>query len=168
MNISLEYIAIIALIVLTGLSAGLCFTWSNAITTGLGRLDNIGYLSAFQQINRTILNPTFFIVFFGPFFLSIINIYVFRNVPSNIKGLLIAAAIIYAIGVVLVTIFGNVPLNELVDKTNIATASVEDLKALRATFETKWNQFHNIRTITATTAFVLFIISAMQIAKNNL
>ncbi|MDG4715716.1 hypothetical protein [Winogradskyella marincola] len=51
MNISLEYMAIIALIVLTGLSAGLCFTWSNAITTGLGRLDNIGYecLSANQQ-----------------------------------------------------------------------------------------------------------------------
>lgn len=168
MNVSLENTAIIVLIVLTGLSAGLCFTWSNAVTTGLGRLDNIGYLSAFQQMNRTIINPTFFIVFFGPFFLSIINIYVFRNAPSNIKGLLIAAAIVYTVGVLLVTIFGNVPLNELLDKTNIATASTEDLQTLRATFETKWNQFHTIRTVTAIIAFVLLVISAMQIAKNNL
>lgn len=168
MNVSLENTAITVLIVLTGLSAGLCFTWSNAVTTGLGRLDSIGYLSAFQQMNRTIINPTFFIVFFGPFFLSIINIYVFRNAPSNIKGLLIAAAIVYTVGVLLVTIFGNVPLNELLDKTTIATASTEDLQNLRATFETKWNQFHAIRTVTATIAFVLLVISAMQIAKNNL
>ena len=168
MNISIENTAIILLIVLTGLSAGLCFTWSNSITSGLGRLDNLGYLSAFQKINRTILNPTFFIVFFGPFFLSIINIYVFRNASSNIKGLLIAAAIIYTVGVVVVTIFGNVPLNELVDKTNLNTASAEDLKTLRVTFETKWNQFHTIRTVTSIIAFVLLIISAMQIAKNNI
>ncbi|WP_138433977.1 anthrone oxygenase family protein [Winogradskyella algicola] len=168
MNISIENTAIIILIILTGLSAGLCFTWSNSITSGLGRLDNLGYLSAFQQINRTILNPTFFIVFFGPFFLSIINIYVFRNAPSNIKGLLIAAAVIYTVGVVVITIFGNVPLNEMVDKTNLITASAEDLKALRATFETKWNQFHTIRTVTAIIAFILLIISAMQIEKSNL
>ncbi|MEF3079157.1 anthrone oxygenase family protein [Winogradskyella poriferorum] len=168
MNVSIENIAIIVFIILTGLSAGLCFTWSNSITSGLGRLDDLGYLSAFQQINRTILNPTFFIVFFGPFFLSIINIYVFRNAPSDIKGLLIAAAVIYTVGVVVVTIFGNVPLNELVDKTNLNTASAEDLKTLRATFETKWNQFHTIRTVTSIIAFVLLIISTMQIAKNNL
>lgn len=168
MNISIENTAIILLIVLTGLSAGLCFTWSNSITSGLGRLDNLGYLSAFQHINRAILNPTFFIVFFGPFFLSIINIYVFRNAASNIKGLLIAAAVIYTVGVVVVTIFGNVPLNELVDKTNLKTASAEDLKLLRTSFETKWNQFHTIRTLTAMIAFVLLIISVMQIAKSNL
>lgn len=82
--------------------------------------------------------------------------------------MLITAAVIYTVGVVVVTIFGNVPLNELLDKTNLATASTEDLKTLRATFETKWNQFHTIRTVTATIAFVLLIISAMQIAKNNL
>jgi uncharacterized membrane protein len=168
MNISIENTAVLILIILTGLSAGLCFTWSNSITSGLGRLDNLGYLSAFQQINRTILNPTFFIVFFGPFFLSIINIYVFRNAPSNTKGLLIAAAVIYTVGVVVVTIFGNVPLNELVDKTNLTTASAEDLKTLRSNFETKWNQFHTIRTVTAIIAFILLIISAMQIAKSNL
>lgn len=168
MNVSIENTAIIVLIILTGLSAGLCFTWSNSITSGLGRLDNLGYLSAFQQINRTILNPTFFIVFFGPFFLSIINIYVFRNASSDIKVLLIAATVIYTVGVVVVTIFGNVPLNELVDKTNLNTASAEDLKTLRVTFETKWNQFHTIRTVTSIIAFVLLIISAMQVAKNNL
>ena len=35
MEITIENIGITALILLTGLSAGLCFTWSNAITPGL-------------------------------------------------------------------------------------------------------------------------------------
>ena len=79
-------------------------------------------------MNRVILNPTFFIVFFGPFFLSLINIYVFRNASTSIIWLLVIAGVIYFLGVVLVTIFGNVPLNELLDKTDLASASIEDLK----------------------------------------
>ena len=46
-------------IVCTGLTAGLCFTWSNAVTPGIGQLDNFGYLSAFQAMNRAILNAVF-------------------------------------------------------------------------------------------------------------
>ncbi|NJB72837.1 putative membrane protein [Saonia flava] len=167
MNLTFENIAMVLLVVLTGLSSGLCFTWSNAVTTGIGRLDNLGYLSAFQQMNRTILNPTFFIVFFGPFFLSLINIYVFRNASSSIIWILTVAGGIYFLGVVLVTIFGNIPLNELLNKTNLASASIEDLKILRETFETKWNQFHFIRTITSIVSFLLLLISLSQISKNS-
>ena len=73
MEFSLKLTTLVLTILVTGLSAGLCFTWSNAVTTGIGRLDNFSYLSAFQQMNRTILNPVFFIVFFGPFFLKTLN-----------------------------------------------------------------------------------------------
>ena len=48
MDFTFENIGAIALILLTGLSAGLCFTWSNAITPGIGRLDDVGYLSEFS------------------------------------------------------------------------------------------------------------------------
>ncbi|MBD3661527.1 MAG: DUF1772 domain-containing protein, partial [Arenibacter algicola] len=66
MEITIENIGITALILLTGLSAGLCFTWSNAITPGIGRLNDPGYLMSFQQMNRAIINPLFLLVFFGP------------------------------------------------------------------------------------------------------
>ena len=65
--------------ILTGLSAGLCFTWGNAVTPGIGKLDDLGFLMAFQQMNRVILNPIFFIVFIGPFFLGIINSFFLRT-----------------------------------------------------------------------------------------
>lgn len=168
MYLTIENIGIITLVVLTGLSAGLCFTWSNSITPGIGRLNDLGYLASFQQMNRTILNPTFFIVFFGPFLLSLINLYVLRNASSSTIGVLVLATIIYFLGVLLVTIFGNVPLNEILDKTDLSSASSEDLKSLREKFEVKWNRLHLIRTISSITSFIVLIIGLIQITKNNI
>ena len=168
MDLTIEYMGIIALVILTGLSAGLCFTWFNSITPGIGRLNDFGYLTSFQQMNRSILNSSFFIVFFGPFFLGLINIYVFRSASSSIIWLLILAAVTYFFGVLLVTIFGNVPLNETLDKTELTTASINELKSLREKFEVKWNRLHLIRTISSITSFIILIISLIQITKNNI
>jgi len=165
MVLTFENIGLIVLILLTGLSAGLCFTWTNAITPGIGNLDNYGYLSAFQQMNRTIINPPFIIVFFGPFFLSLINLYVFRNAASSMIWLLILATAIYFMGVLLVTIFGNVPLNGMLDKTDLGIASIDELRQLREKFEVKWNRLHLIRTLTSMISFLLLIISLLHNIK---
>ncbi len=165
MFLTIENIGLIVLILLTGLSAGLCFTWTNAITPGIGNLDNYGYLSAFQQMNRTIINPPFIIVFFGPFFLSLINLYVFRNAASSMIWLLLLATVIYFVGVLLITIFGNVPLNEMLDKTDLGNASIDELMQLREKFEEKWNRLHLIRAITSVISFLLLIISLLHSIK---
>lgn len=166
MDFTFQYTVIIALVLFTGLSAGLCFTWSNAITPGIGRLDDLGYLQSFQQMNRTILNPTFFIIFFAPFFLNLVSIYLFKNHSSQLLWLLILAGLCYFIGVLLVTVFGNVPLNEMLDKTDLGMASLEDLKQLRNKFEVKWNRLHSIRTVTSITSFLLLIITITQNIKH--
>ena len=166
MEISLKFTTLILAVLFTGMSAGLCFTWSNAITTGIGRLTDIGFLESFQQMNRTILNPLFFIVFFGPFLLNLMNLYLFQG-TANIMWLLISATAVYFFGVVLITIFGNVPLNEILDKTDLSSSSLDELKLLRDRFEVKWNRLHLIRTISAVVSFLLLIISLIQITKNN-
>lgn len=165
MDFTFENTAIIALVLLTGLSAGLCFTWSNAITTGIGRLDDLGYLQSFQQMNRTILNPVFFIVFFGPFFLNLLTIYLFKSSSSTMLVLLITAAAFYFFGVILITIFGNVPLNEMLDKVDLSSARIDELRQLREKFEVKWNRLHSIRTFTSIISFLLLIICLLQNVK---
>ncbi|MFC4636064.1 DUF1772 domain-containing protein [Dokdonia ponticola] len=155
----------IALLLLTGLSAGLCFTWANAITPGIGRMDDLSFLRAFQNMNRTIVNPLFIIVFFGPFFLSPLHLYTLKNVSSEVTLLLIFAAVCYIGGVVLVTIFGNVPLNNILDKTDLSALSRENLKTLRASFEDRWNRLHLIRTVTAIISFLTLIITVSQSTK---
>ena len=160
-----QHIVAIVLVLLTGLSAGLCFTWSNAITPGIGRLNDFGYLSAFQQMNKSIINPLFILVFFGPFFLGLINLYLFKNASSPIIWLLIFAVAFYFFGVLLVTMFGNVPLNEILDQTDLGNATIEDLKLLRNRFETTWNRLHLIRTVSSITSFIILIICLVLSTK---
>ncbi|MEO1029978.1 MAG: DUF1772 domain-containing protein [Bacteroidota bacterium] len=165
MEFSLQHVVFLLLVICTGLSAGLCFTWGNAVTPGIGRLDDFGFLMAFLQMNRVILNPTFFAVFLGPFFLGLVNLFLFKNVPTTIWWMLLVAVSVYVSGVVLVTVFGNVPLNDMIDKHNLETLNQVELKDLRKAFETKWNQFHLIRTITSIGSFITLIIITTQITK---
>lgn len=167
MEFSVNTITTISTILLTGLSAGLCFTWTNAITPGIGRLDDLGYLQSFQEMNRAIINPIFLIVFFGPFFLHIINVYLNRNQPSAIFWMVFTAGILYIAGVIVITIFGNIPLNELLENAELEMLSPDSLKQLRNNFENKWNLLHLIRTITAVLSFVLLIITLLQNQINS-
>ncbi|MCV9926116.1 DUF1772 domain-containing protein [Flavobacterium sp. LS1R49] len=151
----------------TGLLAGIFFTWANAITPGIGRLDDINYLCAFQNMNKTILNPLFFVIFISPLFLSFATAYLYKSHYSYIFWLLLAAAILYFAGVFLVTVMGNIPLNNLLEKTDLTNISLEDARSLRDKFELKWNNLHLIRTITSVLSFFLLIIVCL-FRNNNL
>ncbi|MGB5359839.1 MAG: DUF1772 domain-containing protein, partial [Eudoraea sp.] len=107
----------------------------------------------------------FILVFFGPLFLQIANIFLFRTSSSAIIWMVVASAALYIIGVGLVTIFGNVPLNELLDKTDLMQASSGELELLRDKFEIKWNRLHFIRTISSILSFLLLILICLS--RNN-
>lgn len=162
LNIDTQTLVLLLTTLLTGLTAGLCFTWNNAVTPGVGQLVDLGYLRSFQEMNRAIINPTFMIVFFGPFFLHIANIFLLKTTSTTILWMAIGSATLYIVGLVLVTIFGNVPLNELLDKTDLMQASVEELQLLREKFENKWNSLHRIRTISSIMSFVILLIICLN------
>ena len=168
MGFTFENMAISALVLLTGLSAGLCFTWTNTVTPGIGRLGDLGYLQSFQQMNRTILNPAFLVVFFGPFFLNLVTIYLFKDSSNTIVLLLITATAFYFLGVILITIFGNVPLNEMLDKVDLSTTSIDELRQLREKFEVKWNRLHFIRTVKDILSFILVTASLLKISNTTI
>ncbi len=150
-----------AAIILTGLSAGLCFNWSNTIVPGIARLDNPGFLQAFQEMNRAIINPAFLIVFFGPVLFHIGNMFFLRSLPNHVKIMILTAGLLYFIGLVLVTIFGNVPINEVLDKTDLSLASSEELRNMRDLFEQKWARLHLIRTWSSFFSFALLVGAAI-------
>lgn len=158
MEIKIRLIVLMLSILFTGLSAGLCFTWSNAITPGIGRLDDLEYLQVFQAMNRSILNASFLTVFFGPVLLLFINAILHRNAnPAMFKSFLVAA-ILYVVGIGIITVFKNVPLNEMLDKTVLENLSTIELKELRVKFEQPWNRWHIQRTIASFTSFALLLV----------
>ncbi len=158
MEPSLKTLVLILSILCTGLTAGLCFTWSNAITPGIGRLDDLTFLKSFQAMNRAIINPGFLIVFFSPVILLFLNTILHRNASATTVWSFLLAALLFFIGVGLVTVFKNVPLNEIMDKAVLETASQPALADLRNTFEQPWNQWHMVRTVLSSISFVLLLV----------
>lgn len=153
----------IAAILLTGLIAGLFYSYDCSVIKGLGNLPDAEYLSAFQSINKAILNPYFFISFMGSLLVLPIAAWLNYKEGGTISCyLLIAATLVYATGTFGVTILGNVPLNNLVDRFDIATASQADIQTLRQKFETSWNTLNHIRTFANILSFLLAIISLVR------
>jgi len=145
-------------ILFTGLTAGLCFTWSNAITPGIGKLNDLGFLQSFQVMNRSIINRSFLIVFFGPVVLLFINAFLHRDANPAVFWSFVFAAALFFIGIGLITIFKNLPLNEMLDKTVLENLSAIELKELRTKFEQPWSRWHMVRTVCSFTSFSLLLM----------
>ncbi len=144
----------------TGLMAGLFFAFSYSVNPGLGNLSDAEYIGAMQSINRAIQNPVFFSVFFGAIILLPLTTYFhYSKINSKPFLFLLIAAIVYLIGVFGVTIFGNIPLNELLDKFNLHSASQEALTVQRTIFQERWNNLNAIRTFSSAVAFLLVVIA---------
>ena len=161
-----ETIILAIAILFTGLMAGVFFTWSNAVKPGIGKLSDLEYLRALQSMNRVILNNTFRIIFIGAILAVIlVPIFYFNLYPKNIFWLFISAFIIYWVGAFGITVFGNIPLNEILNETILETLSLEQLKSLRTTIEVKWNNLNLIRAISSGLTFVLLIFSFLLINR---
>ncbi len=114
----------------TSLIAGLFYAYTCSVNLGLGRLSDKEYPTAMQSINKAILNPLFFITFFGTALLLPLSAYLQHSQPtSNRFVFLLIAAIVYLIGVIAMTIFGNVPLNNSLEAFDLKSAS-EDANSL--------------------------------------
>ncbi|MBV6653459.1 MAG: DUF1772 domain-containing protein [Mameliella sp.] len=157
MEVSIKSLTLFAAVVLTGLAAGFFYSWSVSVILGTRRITDMTYLQTMQSINREILNPAFFLVFFGsPLLLSISA---FQQFNSGLAfWLVLSAAVTYLIGTFGVTAFGNVPLNDALDVLDLSALSKQDASAFRKTYEVKWNKLHNIRTGFSVLAFALSLL----------
>ena len=101
----IETIILASAIFLTGLMAGIFFTWSNAVKPGIGKLGDIEYLRALQSMNRVILNNAFRIIFLGAIIaVALVPVFYFNLYPKNIFWLFVFTLVIYWIGVFGVTV----------------------------------------------------------------
>ncbi len=153
-------------ILFTGLMAGIFFTWSNAVKPGIGKLSDLEYLKAFQSMNRVILNNAFRLVFAGALIaVALVPVFYFNLYPKNIFWVFVLTLVIYWIGAFGVTILGNIPLNEILDKTNLESISSEEVKELRRSIEVKWNNLNLIRTISSGITFLSLLVSFLFLDK---
>ena len=161
-----ETIVLVSAIFLTGLMAGIFFTWSNTVKPGIGKLSDLEYLRALQSMNRVILNYVFIVVFLGAIVtVALVPVFYSHLYPKNIFWLFIFTLVVYWIGVFGVTVLGNIPLNETLDKTNLESISLKEMKDLRRSIEIKWNNLNLIRSICSAITFLTLVVSFLFLDK---
>ena len=139
-----------AAMVATGLMAGVYFIYAVAIMPGLRRLDDSGFVAAFQATDRTIINPVFLVAFFAPTVLSGIGAFTDRGEPGH--GWIVAALVLNA-AIVVVTLALNVPLNDAL-KARGDVAGADATAARQAFLEGRWVASNWFRTIANLAALV--------------
>jgi uncharacterized membrane protein len=159
MEVSFKSLVLIGSVVLTGLSAGLFLAWSVSVIPGTKKLVDLIYLETMQSINKAILNPAFFVVFFGSLILLSLSSISEFNGNKLAFWLLLGAAITYLTGTVGVTGLGNVPLNDQLEALNLADMSIQKMVEFRSYYETNWNRLHVIRTAFALLSFLLAVLA---------
>lgn len=146
---------------LTALQAGLFYAWSCSVMLGFARLSDREFVAAMQATNRAILNPVFFASFFGaPVFLIISTVLHYGQTPRF--WYLLAATVVFLVGTFFVTMFGNVPLNNALDRFEAESATDAEFAAQRAGFESRWNNLNHIRAVTSMVAVVLLAIACVN------
>lgn len=157
-------IILLAAAVTTCLSAGIFYAYAVSVVPGIGRLRDGAYLSAIQSINRAILNPWFLVVFMAPVFLLPFSAWQQFARPADAAWwALVAAAVIYIVGVFGVTVAANVPLNEWLDKQDLTQAGERAMQEWRQRFEGPWNRWNTVRTVASVLACILSLWAVLRL-----
>jgi uncharacterized membrane protein len=163
---TISNITLIITAITTALMAGLFFAWSCSVTPGLARVSTPEYLAAFQSMNRAILNPVFMVCFMGTVILLPLSTYQQYSQPVSISfWFFLIASVLYIVGVFGVTMAGNVPLNDMLDKFQMQGASLESMEALRNKFEAPWNKLNMIRTFSSIASITFVILACLNLKR---
>lgn len=142
-----------------GLVGGVFFAFSNFVMAGLARIPAPGGIAAMNSINITVINPLFMTALFGTGLLCLV-VAAYALFNWNIHGalLLLAGAILYLVGNVVVTMMFNVPLNNALAAVD---PSGSEGAALWTRYLSEWATWNTVRTVTALTASAAFILALL-------
>ena len=140
------------------LLAGLYFAFSAFVMTALGRIDQAAGISAMNAINGDIVRSPFMPVFLGTT-LSCAVLIVLGGLRWQEPGAaaMIGGGIVYVVGMFIVTIICNVPLNDQLAAADPASAAAAPLWARYLADWTFWNHVRTVASLAATALFIAAI-----------
>jgi uncharacterized membrane protein len=141
----------------SGAIGGVFFAFSNFVMPALARLAPAEGIHAMQAINVTVLNRLFLGTFMGTGALSIVAIIVALLRWEGIGSLCaVLGGATYALGSILVTMRGNVPLNNALMRVAQADAMGE---AIWRGYLSDWTRWNHVRTVACFVAMALFVLA---------
>jgi len=143
-----------------GLMAGIYFTFSAFVMKSLGAIDAPAGMIAMRSINRVIVKSTFLPIFFASTFacMALASLAVFDIGATGARWSL-AGGLTYFIGMFVVTVTCNVPLNNRLEASQPYDPQAPETWRIYLLVWTRWN---HVRTIASTVSFALLIFAIAQ------
>jgi uncharacterized membrane protein len=138
-----------------GLLAGLYFAFSTFIMTAFGRIGQAAGIAAMNAINAVIVQSLFLPVFLATTATSAalaVMALLRWGEPGAIA--MLAGGVLYVLGMFVVTMTFNVPLNNALAAADPAS---QEAASLWARYLTDWTFWNHVRTVASTAACALFI-----------
>ena len=150
--------AVIA-IVGAGVVTGLLFAFSNFVMKALADMPSEQGMFAMQRINERILNPIFFLLFFGtPLACAVLVIIAMGNTALRGNSWLIWGAVFYLIGPFGITIARNVPLNN-----ELASVVPKEADSFWPQYQRDWQFWNHIRSYLGVVSIACMALGAAKL-----
>lgn len=148
---------------MTALVAGGFQIFSEFIMRSLMRTSPAGAIEAMQHINRTVYRTVFLVSFMLMVPISIgFAIYAGLSLSGLPRTLITLAAVIYIPGAFLVTGFGNVPMNERLEKLDHASFEAQAYWEIYGRVWTRWNHVRTLACIATAGCYLLAAIALVS------
>ena len=146
----------------SGLVAGVFLTFSDFVMRSLITARPAGGIEAMQIINRKVYGSVFLTLFMAMAPVSAaLAVYASLALDGAAAIWIVAGAAVYVIGVFLVTILFNVPMNKRLDRMDHAAGTTVDYWRVYGAVWTRWN---HVRTIGSLAASICFLAASIALS----
>ncbi|MEM9081044.1 MAG: anthrone oxygenase family protein [Verrucomicrobiota bacterium] len=147
------------------LVAGITLIFSIVIMPGLQTLGDRRFLEGFQAIDRIIQDnqPIFILVWLGSALALLAATGLGLPILEGIdQAMLLAALLIYVLGVQITTAVVNVPLNNRLQRQNLAQLDDDEINRTVKEFVPRWTLWNHIRTGLAILTSILLLLVLLR------
>jgi uncharacterized membrane protein len=151
---------------LCSLIAGFLFAFAIVVMPGIGRLDDGGFIRAFQVIDGIIQRsqPLFVFAWVGSALaLLAAAVLGIGELDGANRLLLITATLVYLLGVQLPTVAINIPMNNEIQKVDPGAIGETMKKRARSDFEPRWNRWNAVRAACASLTSALLLLLLFRV-----
>jgi len=138
-----------------GIVAGIFYAFSSFVMPALGRLPAEQGVSAMNQINVTVITPSFMLVFLGTAVLSLLlagaSLFYWASPGARLA---FGGGVLYLVGCFGVTMAFNVPLND-----RLAAVEPAQVPTLWAHYLDAWTKWNTVRTIAPVLSMVALLLA---------
>lgn len=151
---------------LCSLVAGFLFAFAVVVMPGLRNLADGEFIRAFQVVDGVIRKnqPLFVLVWVGSVLaLVVAAVLGVRELTGAARLLVIVATVVYVFGVQVPTVTINIPLNNDLQKLDLASMNDTTRRHAREHFEPRWNRWNVIRSGWAGLTSILLMLLLLRV-----